>query len=303
MPCEMGHPNLLDCPNFRATQTATEASVHTQLTEDISSTRLPWTGRALGLNDIVLASARSSANLVGVVGPFNAGKTGLLTALFSHLANSGSVEEFGFAGSFTLHGWQQLRKHTVWPSQTGPSFPPHTPDSGDRVPGLLHLAFRRGSEPIRDFLFTDAPGEWFTRWVSNQGADDAKGARWIADSATQLVFVVDRASLAGEDVGKSRHEILALARVVAEQRRNRPIIIAWTKSDLDIDTDAEAPVRERLREFFGDHRSLNLSVRDPQCMALLAHVLSYSAQCLPALGGTKRGGTSAFSNYRRSVDQ
>ena len=271
--CDLGHPDWSTCPHFQETADGAAIAELGGLADDTSGQRLPWTGRALGLNDLSLASARAPAHLVGLVGPFNAGKTGFLTSIFAHLAKAGGIGSRLFAGSFTLEGWKRLKHYTVWPNARGPAFPPHTPDSAERVPSVLHLAFREEAKLIRDVLFTDAPGEWFTRWVKNQSADEAQGARWIAANASSFFFMVDREALAGRDGGKARYDTETLARLLSEHRRGRPIFAIWTKSDRPFDADAEKPVRQRLDTFFGDHQSFNVSVQTAAGLEVLGSLL------------------------------
>src|SRR5688572_17732436 len=87
--CELGHIEFIQCPHFKP-GTPDLAQDVGALVEDASGQRLPWTGRGLGLNDVILVSGRSAANLIGLVGPFSAGKTSFLTALFAHFAKSGN---------------------------------------------------------------------------------------------------------------------------------------------------------------------------------------------------------------------
>lgn len=272
--CENGEPVLKNCPHYLgAKDTNTIAPETSESPADEAGLRLPWTGRALGVNDLILASARSQTELIALVGPYNAGKTALLTALFVRLAKAGVIVGHRFAGSFSLEGWARLRDYTKWPDIHGHSFPPHTPDSNERVPSLLHVAFRRNGERIQDFVFTDAPGEWFTRWLNNRNADDASGARWIVQNATQFVYTVDRAGLAGKERGLIRHRTQALARMLAEHRAGRPVLAAWTKSDDKLDTNSERPVRAAMQEYFGDHPSMDVSVYDNTSVELLAKLL------------------------------
>jgi hypothetical protein len=298
LPCELGLRDFKACPHYTEGTVAPGAADGTTATnteaidDDAFAQRLPWTGRALGLADMALVSSRSPARLVGLIGPFNAGKTGLLTAMFSHFAKTGSAGDFDFAGSFTLHGWSELRHHTAWPSPHSGNFPPHTPDNGQRVPSLLHLAFRKPGGPLRDLLFTDAPGEWFSRWLTNQNAADAQGAVWIADNATHFIFVVDREGLAGNDVGRIRWNTLALARILGENLRGRPVLAIWTKSDTKCDEEIEGPIRSKLLEFFGPHTSLNLSVEDPGCVRVLETLLEE-----PPLLGYKSPSTAPASAF------
>jgi hypothetical protein len=271
--CEEGHSELAKCPNFHAVNEEPTSHESGIVTDDETGQRLPWTGRALGLSDMMLVSARSSPVLVGLIGPFDAGKTGFLTALFAHFARSPTVGAYSFAGSYTLQAWTRLKQYTSWPTTYGPAFPPHTPDSAERVPSLLHLAFRDQAQPLRDVLFTDAPGEWFTRWMQNHSADNARGARWIVDHATHFLFFIDRVALAGPEVGKVRNELRVLARMLSEQRRGRPVIAIWAKSDLEPALDVEAPIREKLQKFFGDHPTFDLHVKDPACLNVLELIL------------------------------
>ncbi len=297
MQCEMGTRDFRSCPHFQAgTDSASTVESSTETLDDGSGLRLPWTGRGLGLADMTLASSRGPARLVGLIGPFNAGKTGLLTATYAHFATKGVVAGYDFAGSFTLQGWSQLKDHTTWPSPNGGMFPPHTPDTGQRTPSLLHLAFRLRGAMVSDLLFTDAPGEWFTRWLSNEAAVDAAGARWIAENATHFVFVVDREGLAGPDVGRIRNTTLTLARRLSEHLRGRPVIAVWTKSDGLCDEGVEAPVRARLTELFGEHSSLNLHIHDSACVDLLELLLNQTPQA--ARPQTLATHDSAFLAYR-----
>jgi hypothetical protein len=274
LPCEMGHDRPEDCPHFQAAISTGLEGSESVVADDADGHRLPWTGRGLGLNDIGLASARSPAQLVGLVGPYNAGKTAFLTAMFSHFSRTAVLDDHAFAGSFSLQAWSRLKKFTTWPAVQEPMFPPHTPDSSERAPSLLHLAFRRRHELIRDLLFTDAPGEWFTRWMRNQAAEEAKGARWIAEHASCFLLVVDRAGLAGADVGLVRQNTLALARLIGEHRRGRPVAAVWTKSDGHCDEEIEAQVRARLNEFFGEHPTFNVAVDDAACLRVLSFLLA-----------------------------
>ena len=151
---------------------------------------------------------------------------------------------------------------------------------------------------MEDVLFTDAPGEWFTQWVRNRSSDEARGARWIADHASHFLFFVDRAALAGPDVGKVRENTLALARVLADYKRDRPIDVIWAKSDLKPDEAVEKPVRARLADFFGPHQSWNLHVHDSACLEVLAQILKRPRVTFePAVPLVSLKRTSAFLSF------
>lgn len=275
LPCDIGHNDneLGKCPHYSPLIGSLTEQSHNSETRQELVHRLPWTGRAFGLGDIALVTSRSEPTLVGLIGPYNAGKTALLTSLFAHFSKAGIAGKYSFAGSFSLEGWKKLREYTQWPALKGPSFPPHTPDSGERVPSLLHLAFRNRIEQVRDVIFTDAPGEWFTRWIKNQSSEDSAGARWVVNNASHFLFVIDRSALSGPALGKFRHDILSMARVVAENLRGRKISVAWTKSDLELAPQIEVSVREKLADYFGEHPNFNLSVDSPNCLDLLIDIL------------------------------
>ena len=118
--CELGYIEMDKCPHF--TKIEDEGTEGLVSFDKVVGQRLPWTGRALGLNDIMLVSARSASNLVGLIGPFNAGKTAFLTSLFANLAKSGMIEDHLFAGSYTMDAWARLKQYTEWPESTAQHF-------------------------------------------------------------------------------------------------------------------------------------------------------------------------------------
>ena len=140
--------------------------------------RLPWTGNALGLLDVELVTACNRTSLIGVVGPYNSGKTTLLTLLYLLVQRGEQAPSASFAGSLSLKGWENLATNLRWErGKGGPQFPPHTARGAGRRPGLLHLALRDSGRVRRDFLLTDPPGEWFSLWAQKESSDGAEGAR------------------------------------------------------------------------------------------------------------------------------
>ncbi len=217
--------------------------------------------------------------------------------MFSHLAVSGTVSEHKFAGSYSLGGWESLRQPATWPAQSGPTFPAHTADNGQRAPSLLHLSLRRGEETSKDLLFTDAPGEWYSRWVGKRSASDAKGARWIVEHSHRFILVADCAALGGPDVGIAREKLLSLARPLSEARSSREILVVWTKSDAQRSKETESVVAERLKGLFGPHDSLETNVHSVDCLAVLGWCLR--PLVAQSLGPPDRKTSSAFWAYAR----
>ena len=197
--------------------------------------RLPWSGNSLGLRDLELVTACAPAIVLGIVGPYNSGKTTLLTFIYLLLQRGEPLTVGTFAGSSSLVGWENLAAKLRWqPGTGGPMFPPHTSRAVGRRPGLLHLALRGTDNVRRDFLFTDPPGEWFSLWTQKEKADGAEGARWVQRHADRFLFLVDREALASPDRGKARDDLRDLARRLSPGLDGRPVAVVWTKSDQEV---------------------------------------------------------------------
>jgi hypothetical protein len=125
---------------------------------------------------------------------------------------------------------------------------------------LLHLAFRRDGERAKDFLFADAPGEWFQKWGINRNSPDAEGARWVAEHADAFLLVADREALAGEAMGSARGALQVLAQRVAAERAGRPIALVWTKVDVEISAGMESTVRDAVFGTMPDASEFSVSV-------------------------------------------
>jgi len=298
--CDQGIKDFTKCPHYQfiADSNGAGAAGPKKKPEPEDGTRLPWTGRALGTGDVSLVSARSPTTLVGLIGPYSSGKTTFLTSMFLHFAKTGEIKGQSFAGSISLQGWENLVAHTKWPEAKGPFFPPHTADNNERVPSLLHLAFRTQSESLNEILFTDAPGEWFSRWTANQDGTDSKGANWISEHATHFVFFIDREALAGEESGATQAQTLALARLLKERRRNRPVIVLWSKSDTSADEEVEKIIGARMHSFFGDHASFEASIKNKGCLSVLAEILRTDNLVAPRQSRAAAPSQSAFLYYR-----
>lgn len=256
--CDLGHTNLAKCPIWHGAHTADETAG-----DDLSGEMLmPWSGSALGLADLGFVSGRAKPIVIGVVGPQNAGKTTLLAAWYL-LLGRGLVGPEGrlFAGSYTLSGWEAAAGAMRWTPGQPPRFPPHTTSRGGRAPGLLHLTFRDedGGAPV-DYLFTDAPGEWFQRWAINTDSAEGAGARWVSDHADAFMIVADREALAGEAMGSARGSLQFIARRLGAERGARPVALVWTKADVDIPTEMKDAVRSAVMDAMPDAAEHSVSV-------------------------------------------
>ena len=240
--CHKGEPDLADCSHFKAktTKDGTE-------TEPLAETvRMPWTGRAMGERDIAFVAASNAPTFVSVIGPHDAGKTTLLAALFLAVCRGLEPEtEAAFAGSYSLSGWQDVTTNMVLDANGTARFPPHTPDSVKRIPGLLHLRYSLGSIE-RDLLFADAPGEWFTRWAKERYAEGAQGAEWIAKYSRKHLVVADSEALVNSKAGLACERFERISGRLADVATDCDISLVWTKIDVDVPTQT----RERIEEMF-----------------------------------------------------
>jgi hypothetical protein len=255
--CDLGHLNPSECPAWNGRPEA--GTGEPNLGEDAL---LPWSGSALGSADLPFVAGRSRPFVIGIIGPQNAGKTTLLGAWYLLIGRGlCSNERRRFAGSYSLAGWEAVAESLRWSPGQPPTFPPHTTSRGGRAPGLLHLAFREYERSLlKNFLFTDAPGEWFHKWAVNRDSPDAVGARWVANRADLLLLVADRDALAGQNKGTARNAIQLLAQRVAAERRGRPVGLVWTKADVVISETMHMAVRRAVLDPMPDAVEFSVSI-------------------------------------------
>ncbi|CDG51233.1 conserved hypothetical protein [Halomonas sp. A3H3] len=254
--CALGHMELTKCPEWKGG--LPDVAMTSVEDDDIL---LPWTGRALGLSDLNFVTGRAKPMTVSIAGPESAGKTTLLAAWYLLLGRGLlSDSKWQFGGSFSLEGWEAVAAALRWSPGQPPSFPPHTTSHSARAPGLLHLAFRQEDDNLRDFLFADAPGEWFQRWAVDALAEEAGGACWIAKHADVLLLAADRQALSGPHLGSARNSFQLLAKRVAAERRGRPVALVWTKADIELSAEMERRIRQAVISVMPDAAEFSVSV-------------------------------------------
>lgn len=224
--CVTGFMEVTECPHYQ------EDSGQGSTDPTADDERFPWTDRPFGLKDLRFLSSVRRPHVVGVVGPADAGKTTLLGMLFLMIYRGHQImDDAAFAGSFTLQGWENIVRHLQLNSDGPIQFPPHTTQAG-RLPGLLHLRFSVDGGSDRDFLLSDAPGEWFSSWTDDAEAEDAAGARWIAANADTVVIVADTKALTGPQKGPARTNLEFLIRRVQGNFRKDAVALLWSKTDI-----------------------------------------------------------------------
>ncbi|MGH7437919.1 MAG: TRAFAC clade GTPase domain-containing protein [Polyangiaceae bacterium] len=232
LPCLMGEAERSECEHWQPEEGAPAGQVPLKPAAD--SVGVAWNGVAAGVTDLAYLAARGRPRIVGLLGPYDAGKTTFLAIFYSLLLRGGRVGEDLCAGSYTLAGWEGIARYMRWTRGRQATFPPHTSSYATRQPGLLHLALRVGHR-LDDVFFTDAPGEWFTEWARAEGSGAAEGARWIAQRADLLMIFVDTARLADSQTrGEARSQYQLLVERCASVARDRPVVMIRTKSDVSL---------------------------------------------------------------------
>ncbi len=249
-----------ECPNFGERSVVSKK----QINRTSDGTLISWSGIPLGLEDLNLIAGRGRPCVVGTLGPHQAGKTTLLSILYSHLWHGKRLGEAQFAGSYSFAGWENITVPLRWNEETNPpQFPPHTALTEERVPGLLHLALRHSDGMLEDWLFTDAPGEWFKRWSLNENAPEAQSVRWIAENSTIFVLVIDCDILSGYDRGKARIAYQNLISRLSSVQRNRPVAVVWSKIDGLQGEEKIAVLKQYLSKVLKNYEEFKVStIRD-----------------------------------------
>ena len=295
-PCAAGEEHWTNCPLWCGANEDAE--------RDNSKVKLevppPWSGCALGMDDVDVIAARGTPHVIGVIGPHNAGKTTLLAAWYLLLCRGRRVPDRQFAGSASFEGWESLAHWMRWDPQVNPTFPPHTTMGQGRQPGLLHLAFRRSSGSLEDVLLTDAPGEWFEKWAVQRADSEAAGGRWIIKHADIFLFIVDSESLTGPDRGRARGLIVQLARRLRDERGQRPVCVLWTKTDVSVGADLKANLTQDLATHLPEARSFEVSVQHRPEDDIAQGLMAVLAAALPPAAPSR--GQPIVLSARESTD-
>jgi hypothetical protein len=226
----MGEDDPKACAFFKADQAVTTNYMVKEL-----KAPLPWGGNVFGVADLSYLASIARPRLVGLVGPQNAGNR---------------VPDFRFARSLTLGGWEAIASNLRFDGKNMPAFPAHTTMREGRVPGLLHLGFRTGDEPLNDVVVSDSPGEWFRRWAIDEMASDVVGARWVADKSDGFLIVLDSEALAGPNSGPTLNNYQQMLERLKKHARQRPVHIVWTKTDVIVPPDTRGRLESRLTALF-----------------------------------------------------
>lgn len=254
--CHIGHSSLEECENWNNAA----ASVKIAKTQN-GVTALNWSGLKLGLEELTLVAGRNKPFVVGFIGPHNSGKTTLLGVFYSFLAQGKEIGKAKFAGSYSFDGWENIAVYMRWSDDDlPPNFPPHTEMSESRTPGLLHVSLRRTNGKLDDWLFTDAPGEWFKRWSLEENAPDAAGAGWVAAHSNVFVLLIDCEALSGEERGTVRGVYKNIIDRLSQVQRERPVAVVWSKFDKLQGETKTAVLKQHLAKKLINYTEFEVSV-------------------------------------------
>lgn len=144
-------------------------------------------GAALSTDDIYKIAARESTKMIVLIGPVASGKTTIETSLYQMFQNS-PVKEFYFAGSNSLHGFEQRAFYTRIKSK---GYEPQTQRTilEDRH-AFLHLRlYNSNKDIINNLVLVDISGEAFTNHIGQ--VNEVKRSFPFIERADYLVGVID----------------------------------------------------------------------------------------------------------------
>lgn len=270
---ELASPQHEQCEFFVKAGT-TEASA-TTIKSSAAATSIPWTGEWLQPEQLDLLAHRGTPKIIGLIGSSGAGKTTYLAMLYSLLFNGKLIENWDFAGSYTLNGWE-LQAKTLQVQENGTVRNPDATPSDKDFYSLYHLALRHDGF-LHDILFADSSGEVFSKWADNVNDPAAENARWIYSNAHAFLFFVDCEAII-EQRGRARRDIVQVAEQVKSGLRGRPVVIVWSKADLaeNMRENIVEAIKRSLSDTFPGAISLEISNYSKSDSDQLCHVNNIS---------------------------
>ncbi len=207
---------------------------------------LPRSG-TLSLREVDELMSGRYANVIGIVGLPDAGKTACIASLYLLLAH-GALAGFSYADSRTLMALEEISRGTRrWNDGNPPEqMTTHTEMEDDREAGFLHLRLRRDDDGRKfDFLMPDLPGEWSRSLVANNDTDRFAFMRaaevvWLMVDGRNLIEPRTR-ELA---IHRATNMVERLAGVLQTPRPRLILVSSWR----DLGELADATLR-RVQEY------------------------------------------------------
>lgn len=227
---------------------------------------VPWNGEAFKIEELNKITIRNKPITIGIVGKVDAGKTTYLAMLFTLLLRGEKFQNYSFAGTKTILGWDRLY-HKLQIQKNNVAFPDPTAVHYIR---LLHIALRNNEDILKDILLADASGEVFSWWSQNKEDDNADNARWIYEHSNAFILFIDCEDLI-ERKNQAKTEIIDIAEMLKHNLKNRPVIAVWSKSDKksDVNDIVKRSLEEELNSLFDNYSQIdisNFSIDDPDIL-------------------------------------
>lgn len=159
-------------------------------------------GEALNSSDIYRIAAKESTRMIVLVGPVASGKTTMETSLYQLFQNS-PVNDFCFAGSYSLQGFEQRAFYTRIKSKGNEPTTQRTSLEDNQA--FLHIRlWNRNNNVISNLILADISGEAFTNHIGQ--VDEAKISFPFIERADYVVGIIDGEKLCNK---KTRNSIVS----------------------------------------------------------------------------------------------
>jgi len=242
--CHEGEDSYLECEFWKKSDLR-KAKKKETINKLSSKSNLSWTGEPFGEEDISQVSSRTNPVFIGVIGKQNAGKTTFLAMLYTLLLNGQQFENYSFAGSKTIIGWDRLYNNLKLFNDSV-SFSEPTPSEYFR---LFHLALKNQKGLLQDILISEAAGEVFSFWSEKKDDANAGNARWIHETSDGFILFIDCDDLAKRK-NEAKTEIIDIAQMLKSDLKERPVIAVWSKAD--VKTKIHETIVKSLKEELAD---------------------------------------------------
>lgn len=145
-------------------------------------------GDVLSCKDIYQIAAKEKTKMIVFIGPAESGKTTIETSIYQMFFDK-PVDDFYFAGSKTLQGYEQRAFFTRVRSHGIEAKTPHTNIDFDQ-PCFLHLKlWEKYRESMQNFVFTDLSGESYESHIGQ--IERVKENYSFFDRADYIIGVLD----------------------------------------------------------------------------------------------------------------
>lgn len=189
-------------------------------------------GEALAIEDTYLITSKSKTKLIVLAGPSECGKTTLITTVYQ-LFHKAPIDEFYFAGSQTIKGFEQRAYHTR--TNSGMNTPNTQRTRIGSIDSFLHLKLWNSKKKSKHtFLLADFSGEDFKNARAN--VEVMKEDFSVIKRADFLVVIIDGDSITQKDKRYSAvqitQELLRTMKNAKVLNDNTKICFVVSKSDI-----------------------------------------------------------------------